>query len=285
MDELRISWDGALSEKLLALLTRQTRLYTSGESSSIPWETAREMMASILYTLRLDGAEPGERGRQLAGADLEEELLRGQKRIRRKMQFARRLWQRLAVSGAAGESRALGATLLGIGEFWRRYDWRFAAHEIPCGIDYPLALPVPESLQGADYLTEWLSRLDTEVRFQSAFPAAARSAAWDRFHPERYDLPLNLYEPLAADAMCLLALGREVRALMVGPGERRAFAGRLALLTEGETEAALRRWAEGLGETLELPEGRDRRYLTDYARTLLPRIRTAAAGGWPGIFP
>ena len=72
---------------------------------------------------------------------------------------------------------------------------------------------------------------------------------------------------------------------MVGPGERRAFAGRLALLTEGETEAALRRWAEGLGETLELPEGRDRRYLTDYARTLLPRIRTAAAGGWPGIFP
>ena len=48
MDELRISWDGALSEKLLALLTRQTRLYTSGESSSIPWETAREMMASIL---------------------------------------------------------------------------------------------------------------------------------------------------------------------------------------------------------------------------------------------
>ena len=243
------------------------------------------MMASILYTLRLDGAEPGERGRQLAGADLEEELLRGQKRIRRKMQFARRLWQRLAVSGAAGESRALGATLLGIGEFWRRYDWRFAAHEIPCGIDYPLALPVPESLQGADYLTEWLSRLDTEVRFQSAFPAAARSAAWDRFHPERYDLPLNLYEPLAADALCLFALGREVRALMVGPGERRAFAGRLALLTEGETEAALRRWAEGLGETLELPEGRDRRYLTDYARTLLPRIRTAAAGGWPGIFP
>ena len=161
MDELRISWDGALSEKLLALLTRQTRLYTSGESSSIPWETARERMASILYTLRLDGAEPGERGRQLAEANLEEELLRGQKRIRRKMQFARRLWQRLAASGAAGESRALGETLLGIGEFWRRYDWRFAAHEIPCNIDYPLALPVPENLQGADYLTESLTRRDT----------------------------------------------------------------------------------------------------------------------------
>lgn len=50
--------------------------------------------------------------------------------------------------------------------------------------------------------------------------------------------------------------------------------------------AALRRWAEGLGEALALPEGRDRRYLGDYAAALLPRIRAAVAeGGWPGLLP
>ena len=283
MGELRASWDAALSGKLLALLRRETRLYTSGESGSIPWETAQGMLASLLYTLRLDGEDPGERGRQLAEADLEEELRRGRQRLRRKMDYARRLWRRLAESGAAGDSRALGETLLGIGEFWRRYDWRFAAHEVPCDIDYPLALPVSEELRGVDYLTEWLGRLETEVRFRDAFP---REAAWERFHPERYDLPLNLYEPLAADALCLFALGRDVRTLAVGPEERRAFALRVALLTEEETEAALRRWAEGLGAALGLPEGRDRRYLTAYAGTLLPRIRTAVEqGGWPGIFP
>ena len=64
-------------------------------------------------------------------------------------------------------------------------------------------------------------------------------------------------------------------------GGRLRYLGQVARVVQ----QALRRWAEGLGETLELPEGRDRRYLTDYARTLLPRIRTAAAGGWPGIFP
>ena len=286
MDELRVTWDAELSGRLLALLPQETRRYTSGESSSVPWETAQSLLASLLYTLRLNGEAPGERGWQLAESDLAEELRRGQTRLRRKMDYARRLWRRLAGSGAAGDSRALGETLLGIGEFWRRYDWRFAAHEVPCDIDYPLALPVSEELQGVDYLTEWLSRLETELRFRDAFPREAREAAWERFHPERYDLPLNLYEPLAADALCLFALGRDVQALVVGPEERRAFALRMDLLTEEETEVALRRWAEGLGEVLGLPEGRDRRYLAVYAGTLLPRIRTAVAeGGWPGIFP
>lgn len=286
MGELRASWDAALSGKLLALLERETRLYTSGESSSVPWETAQSLLASLLYTLRLDGEDLGERGRRLAEADLEEELRRGRQRFRRKMDYARRLWRRLAGSGAAGDSRALGETLLGIGEFWRRYDWRFAAHEVPCDIDYPLALPVSENLRGVDYLTEWLGRLEAEVRLRDAFPRMAREAAWERFHPERYDLPLNLYVPLAADALCLFALGRDVRTLAVGPEERRAFALRMALLTEEETAAALRRWAEGLGEVLGLPEGRDRRYLVACAGALLPRVRTAVEqGGWPGIFP
>ena len=286
MGELRASWDAALSGKLLALLERETRLYTSGESSSVPWETAQSLLASLLYTLRLDGEDLGERGRRLAEADLEEELRRGRQRLRRKMDYARRLWRRLAGSGAAGDSRALGETLLGIGEFWRRYDWRFAAHEVPCDIDYPLALPVSENLRGVDYLTEWLGRLEAEVRLRDAFPRMAREAAWERFHPERYDLPLNLYVPLAADALCLFALGKEVRALTVGAEERRAFALRMALLTEEETAAALRRWAEGRGEARGLPEGRDRRYLVACAGALLPRVRTAVAeGGWPGIFP
>ena len=40
MDELRVTWEAEFSGKLLALLRRETRLYTSGESGSIPWETA-----------------------------------------------------------------------------------------------------------------------------------------------------------------------------------------------------------------------------------------------------
>ena len=37
MDELRVTWDAELSGRLLALLRQETRRYTSGESSSVPW--------------------------------------------------------------------------------------------------------------------------------------------------------------------------------------------------------------------------------------------------------
>ena len=62
--------------------------------------------------------------------------------------------------------------------------------------------------------------------------------------------------------------------------------GGIDVLKEGETEASLRRWAEGLGEALGLPEGRDRRYLVACAGALLPRVRTAVARGrLAGNFP
>ena len=41
-----------LQEKLLELLARRTALYTMGESSSIPRETAEELLRSLCYTLR-----------------------------------------------------------------------------------------------------------------------------------------------------------------------------------------------------------------------------------------
>ena len=63
MDELRVTWDAELSGRLLALLPQETRRYTSGESSSVHWETAQSLLASLLYTLRLNGEAPGERGR------------------------------------------------------------------------------------------------------------------------------------------------------------------------------------------------------------------------------
>ena len=48
MDELRVTWDAELSGRLLALLPQETRRYTSGESSSVPWETAQSLLASLL---------------------------------------------------------------------------------------------------------------------------------------------------------------------------------------------------------------------------------------------
>ena len=59
-----------LQAKLFALLARQVRNYTKGESDSVPVETAQALLDSICFTLGLDLEDPGERGRELLARDL-----------------------------------------------------------------------------------------------------------------------------------------------------------------------------------------------------------------------
>jgi len=49
-------------------------------------------------------------------------------------------------------------TLTNIDFFFKRYDYHFFAHEIP-DIFYQLNQPVPQELQGIEYVNEYLSRL------------------------------------------------------------------------------------------------------------------------------
>ena len=75
----------ALQAKLFALLARQVRNYTKGESDSVPVETAQALLDSICFTLGLDLEDPGERGRELLTRDLAKELTSRRERLRGEM--------------------------------------------------------------------------------------------------------------------------------------------------------------------------------------------------------
>lgn len=47
---------------------------------------------------------------------------------------------------------ALRDTLASLGQLRQVYDTRFAAHEVPCDIDYQLSMPVDPWLLGLDYI-------------------------------------------------------------------------------------------------------------------------------------
>ena len=63
-----------LQAKLVALLARQVRNYTQGESDSVPVETAQALLDSICFTLGLDLEDPGERGKELLARDLAKKI-------------------------------------------------------------------------------------------------------------------------------------------------------------------------------------------------------------------
>lgn len=167
-----------LQAKLVALLARQARNYTKGESDSVPVETAQALLDSICFTLGLDLEDPGERGRELLARDLAKELTSRRERLRGEMVRGNILWVSLCRALPPVKNRAMQDTLRSIGGFWRRYDFVYLAQEIPCDIDYQLALPVPLTMtEGEREALAQCFRNQTKETVFAQLAAAARSVA------------------------------------------------------------------------------------------------------------
>lgn len=144
-----------LQNVLLELLAAQIVRFTAGERSSVPAEKAQELMASLCMTLDIQNPA---RARQLLHGDAGAALAAGQKHLQYRWALCRQLWQRAADTAPVWQNLALRETLESIGQSVTAkaaYHVQFFAHELPCSIDYPLCDPVPETLQGAEYLAEY----------------------------------------------------------------------------------------------------------------------------------
>ena len=101
----------ALRQKLWPLLARQAGLYTGCGSSSLPEDTARELLCSLCYTLKVWFQAGGAASQPLADADLEAGLRQGQAILEQKCRQARRLWMAVRHSAPDLKNRALADTL------------------------------------------------------------------------------------------------------------------------------------------------------------------------------
>ena len=270
---LSVEEDLLAQEALWRLLRQQARLYLP-ESSSLPAETVVALAESIRLTLGAD-----RNPRILLAPDLEEQFRLGRRRLERKMELTRQLWRTACLTSPEMENRSLSDTLRSIGGFWKRYDARFFAQNVPCDIDYQLSQPVSELLQGVDYLNEWLRRLCLEQKFLSHFDPALARAIVARSCPDYRRLLINLFEPVAVNTLGLALLGEDPRSLFIPAPLRRRLERRFAALTDAESDAALHSGAKALCAALGIEPGQTARYLDDLALGLRPRLRAAVAAG------
>jgi hypothetical protein len=76
------------------------------------------------------------------------------------------------------------------------FDTHFAAHEVPCDIDYQPSKPVNPQLLGLDYIEAWLAQLLAETRWIAQFDAASCVNVLERACPDYKGLHVNLYDLL-----------------------------------------------------------------------------------------
>lgn len=272
-------------QKLWLLLAKRTEAYTAMDSSSVPVETARELFASLCFTLGLFLKESGSPAGRLVTDDLDELYRQGVRQIEEKLTYARKLHEAACLGAPAIENISFLDTLRNLGTFFRRYDCRFFAHHIPCSIDYQLCRAVPDEPGGVEYVTEYLRRLIIENDFLRRFDRERVERLLMSSCNDYRGLLINLYEPAAANAIGLTLAGGDLFSLDVSDRDRAHLAALFASLPESRAKEALRDAAARLCYTLQIRDSAARDYLAAAAVSLYPRIAAALPyGGLDGIF-
>lgn len=274
-----------LTQKLLRLLAKQTEKYTMGESSSITVDTAQELMASLWYTLTLATEETHTPYDSLLMEDLSEVLKQGQRLLQGKLMQTKRLWEVVCRTAPEIQNAYYLDTLRGIGDYLKHYDFVFFAHQRPPCIDYPLMMPVSESLQGITYTKQYLKHLLTENLIFRTVDQKAAIAILQMVAPDYRDHYLNLCEQPLTNAIGLSLLGKDGRILRFSHDEQLQLEAKLRYVRNERLQNLLDEAVLVLCKALNVRDDWTRDYLCFCADSLRPRLKAAAdAGNISGVF-
>ena len=181
---------------LSRLMSHVAGLYCMGDSSSVSASEARELTMSVAYVLGIADKTPEQAAYVLDVDDPVKLWHKGLDSLDARVEAALDVWREVVSTTPPIRNVAFRDTLRSLGELRSRYDTRFAAHEVPCDIDYQLSEPVDSHLMGMDYIEAWLRQLLEETRWIARFDAESCIEVLERACPDYCGLHVNLYDLL-----------------------------------------------------------------------------------------
>ena len=158
------------AEDLVPIVAELAKRYTSGESSSITYETAGQLMEAVLYCIR--EFEKGEAfslttGKKLSAGKCYE---RGLELVEKKVQDALKLYNRMMIYFSSYGNRCLQDTVgKGMPEFFKWYDVRLNPQDTLLTLDYPILMDLSADT-GIDRIYGYLLCISLEQKFLRKFP-------------------------------------------------------------------------------------------------------------------
>ena len=197
-------------EELLPVAAKLAKRYTSGESTSVSFDTARQLMEAAVYCIK--ECETGNEDAMLEGqrADCMTAYERGYHIVLDKAEQSRAVYHRMILDFEDYGCKNYRDTILkGIPAFFLKYDARFEPQNHILTLDYPV-LKLTDSLTGIDRILDYLTEAEYEQIFLQNF---SREAIVNLLEYIRSD-----YRELYFDNLCIPVLIRAA-ACMIGDGE------------------------------------------------------------------
>ena len=265
-----------IHEKLWSFLSKLTLSYTGEGSSSVRVETAKSLLESACFLIGLGlEAEGKERSlaKNLAGENYEKLFQKGFNVVNARVEAGKALLQKAEEMALDVNNTAYTGTVGELRKFFARYNTYYFAHEIPCMIDYPLALPVDEKFLGIEYIQEYLSRFVLETAFCRLFNAGAVRRLVKRVCPD--DGLISIYESVVSHAVALTLIKGDILSLDMTAGVCRSVQ---SILCEQEAPERWHAAVDTLTQLLALDDDTEA-YLKKTAETSFAHLRHAAKLG------
>ncbi|NMC57400.1 MAG: hypothetical protein GYA50_09295 [Eubacteriaceae bacterium] len=262
----------AIQMKLFSLLAKRTHRYTMDDSSSVPIEIAENLYQSICFSISLFLKQTGNSIILLKNTEPEQLLKAAWAEIESQIKIGEKLLKLVKTTSPKIDNKSYIDTLKEIGNFFKVYDYRFYAHEIPCDIDYQLCHAVNNDLQGIEYINEYLRRLLIENEFCSHFDKELIIALLRSYCPDYKGLLINLYEPIAVNAFALALLQEDIFALDITDFHRGKLLRDFNMWSRQHAETELCKAANQICNILQIKNTEKIEYLKNTALNIYPRV-------------
>ena len=267
--KLYVPAPGEITEALYSLLSAQCKSFTGGQSSSLSAETVEALLSSICFSLSCFANKYGQNA--LLKIPPEKALEGARDILKKRIQLCKTLYLTLLRLPFQPDNVSYRDTVNGMENFFKKYDYYFFADQIPCDIDYQLCLPVSENLWGVEYITEYIKRLICEGRFCGAFQRYEITALLANFGSRNDELLINVFTPVLSNALGRVLLGNDISTLEVTPDGIEKLFSMFAGLKYEEALPIVDKASKLLCSRVGF-SGYNAEYVTESARTLIPRI-------------
>ncbi len=263
-------------EGLWELLDEQIKKYTMGDSTSVRIETGEELFRSIAFSIALHLKTTGEYNK-LRSEGIKAIFLDSRRTILEAIEEGERLYKIACSSKLTLGNIAYDETLAQFDIFFKWYDYRFFAHQIPCDIDYLLCHPIPENKFGIQYINCYLESIIIENSFCSRFDESEIIGLLNSYCADYKELLINIYEPIATNAIGLGLLNKKcIISLDISQNDRQDIFHLFSSLNDQQAIELLSITASIIAEDLGL-NSVEHKYLEELAKSLYPRIKVATS--------
>lgn len=168
-------------EEIYSVALGLLKKYTSNESSSVPIETAQQLVSAVIYCIELLHQTDHNEIVTKRKISVNEAYQLGYNRIVEKMKETQSKYNRMILEFDAYENENYYETVTkAIPGFFRYYDPKFAPQDTIITMDYPTIQPITHQ-SGIMAIAKYVDYISTEQQFLSVFPAEYIDAVLYKF--------------------------------------------------------------------------------------------------------